>query len=81
MMRAEYFEPRNKAPKVSEMTHMFTQWGRFIIHDIVHTPVILAEDGSDLDCNCDNPHPECINIPIPRTDEQESGLNRPINRE
>ena len=52
------------------MTHMFTQWGQYIIHDIVHTPVILAEDKSDLDCNCENPHPECVNIPIPKDDHQ-----------
>ena len=31
---------RPKLPPVSEVTHMFTQWGQFIIHDIVHTPII-----------------------------------------
>ena len=49
---------------------MFTQWGQYIVHDIAHTPVIRAPDGSDLDCNCDTPHEECINIPISMDDIQ-----------
>ena len=61
---------QNKESKVSNVTHMFTQWGQFIIHDIVHTPVIVAEDGSDLDCNCESPNAECANIEIPMDDYQ-----------
>ena len=63
---------QNAEPKVSNVTHMFTQWGQFIIHDIVHTPVILAPDGADLDCNCKMPNEECVNIEIPMDDYQYS---------
>lgn len=64
----------NKAEKapVSDLSHMFTQWGQFIIHDIVHTPVIKGENGTDLDCNCESPHPECLNIEIAKDDKQYS---------
>ena len=59
-------------PPQSDLTHMFTQWGQFIIHDIVHTPVIKGMNHTDLDCNCANPHPECLNIPIEEDDKQYS---------
>ncbi|CBY06825.1 unnamed protein product [Oikopleura dioica] len=49
---------------------MFTQWGQFIIHDIVHTPVVKGSDGKELDCNCADPHPECINLPLGEDDIQ-----------
>ena len=31
----------------SEVNHMFTQWGQYIIHDIVHTPEL------NVTCDCD----------------------------
>ena len=65
----------SKAP-ISDLTHMFTQWGQFIIHDIVHTPVIKGKNGTDLDCNCENPHPECINIDIAVDDKQYNSENK-----
>jgi peroxidase len=60
------------AARVKEATvnHMFTQWGQYIVHDIAHTPVVQAPHGEDLDCNCENPHEECINIPIDMDDIQ-----------
>jgi hypothetical protein len=61
---------QNENAKKSNVTHMFTQWGQYIIHDIVHTPVVVNDDGSDLDCNCDTPNVECINIEIPMHDKQ-----------
>jgi len=56
--------------KKASVNHMFTQWGQYIVHDIAHTPVIKAPGGVDLDCNCANPHEECINIPISMDDIQ-----------
>ena len=31
------------------VNHMFTQWGQYIIHDIVHTP---ETNGSNIKCPC-----------------------------
>ena len=33
----------SQAEKSVDLTHMFTQWGQFIIHDIVHTPVVKGK--------------------------------------
>jgi len=61
---------QNPVPsKDSEINHMFTQWGQYIVHDLVHTPVVVTPKG-DLDCNCENPSKECINLPIPEDDVQ-----------
>ena len=56
--------------KMSWVNHMFTQWGQYIVHDIAHTPVVVEPSGADLDCNCESPNPECINIPIDQNDIQ-----------
>lgn len=61
---------QNPVPaKDAEINHMFTQWGQYIVHDLVHTPVVVTPKG-DLDCNCENPSAECINLPIPEDDVQ-----------
>jgi peroxidase len=62
--------------KLSYVNHMFTQWGQYIVHDIAHTPVVQAPGGEDLDCNCDNPHPQCINIEIGMDDIQYRAENK-----
>ena len=33
----------------ASVNHMFTQWGQYIIHDIVHTP---ETNGSNIKCPC-----------------------------
>ncbi|XP_066966367.1 uncharacterized protein [Macrobrachium rosenbergii] len=59
------------APHV-RYTLMVMQWGQFIDHDIIFTPVNKGFEDSILDCkSCDSPqtvHPECFPIEIPRND-------------
>uniref|UniRef100_H2ZPC2 Peroxidase n=1 Tax=Ciona savignyi TaxID=51511 RepID=H2ZPC2_CIOSA len=43
-------------------------WGQYIVHDIANTPTIIRVPG--VNCRCDRPDPDCINIEIPRTDVQ-----------
>ncbi|XP_042238092.1 uncharacterized protein LOC121876775 isoform X2 [Homarus americanus] len=59
------------APHV-RYTLMVMQWGQFIDHDIIFTPVNKGFQDSILDCRrCDSDrtvHPECFPIPIPPND-------------
>ncbi|XP_071514131.1 uncharacterized protein [Panulirus ornatus] len=59
------------APHV-RYTLMVMQWGQFIDHDIIFTPVNKGFQDSILDCRrCDSPqtvHPECFPISIPTND-------------
>nr|XP_045625957.1 uncharacterized protein LOC123775117 isoform X1 [Procambarus clarkii] len=59
------------APHV-RYTLMVMQWGQFIDHDIIFTPVNKGFQDSILDCrSCDSPqtvHPECFPIHIPPND-------------
>jgi len=59
------------APHV-RYTLMVMQWGQFIDHDLIFTPVNKGFSDSILDCrSCDSPqtiHPECFPIPIPQND-------------
>ncbi|KAK4296820.1 hypothetical protein Pmani_030713 [Petrolisthes manimaculis] len=59
------------APHV-RYTLMVMQWGQFIDHDIIFTPVNKGFQDSILDCRrCDSPqtvHPECFPITIPTND-------------
>ncbi|XP_063854881.1 heme peroxidase 2-like [Scylla paramamosain] len=51
---------------------MVMQWGQFIDHDIIFTPINKGFQDSILDCRrCDSPqtvHPECFPIAIPQND-------------
>ncbi|XP_042860058.1 uncharacterized protein LOC122245949 isoform X3 [Penaeus japonicus] len=59
------------APHV-RYTLMVMQWGQFIDHDVIFTPVNKGFQDSILDCRrCDSHqtvHPECFPIPIPDND-------------
>ncbi|XP_063868298.1 peroxidasin-like [Scylla paramamosain] len=59
------------APHV-RYTLMVMQWGQFIDHDIIFTPINKGFQDSILDCRrCDSPqtvHPECFPIAIPQND-------------
>ncbi|XP_045123660.1 uncharacterized protein LOC123511596 isoform X2 [Portunus trituberculatus] len=59
------------APHV-RYTLMVMQWGQFIDHDIIFTPINKGFQDSILDCRrCDSPqtvHPECFPITIPQND-------------
>ena len=53
----------------SKLNHMFTQWGQFITHDMVHSPEIKRKTDSGMeapitDCSCDSNRPECKIIPM-----------------
>lgn len=50
---------------------MFTQWGQFITHDLVHTPEMMKPNGGKIkDCTCDSVDPACLKITIPYNDVQ-----------
>ena len=49
---------------------MFTQWGQFITHDIVHTPISKNPDKSKIKCECWSDDENCLTIPIPESDIQ-----------
>ncbi|XP_077969195.1 salivary peroxidase/catechol oxidase-like [Styela clava] len=60
----------------SEVSHLHVVFGQLVVHDIVLTTAIKNEDGTDLDCDCDRPKKDCINIGLPEGDIQKTKANR-----
>ena len=57
--------------RLSNLTHMFTQWGQFITHDMVHTPEMMKPNGGGIkDCECGSEDPACLEILLPYNDIQ-----------
>ncbi|XP_078483095.1 LOW QUALITY PROTEIN: salivary peroxidase/catechol oxidase-like [Ciona intestinalis] len=59
------------------LSHLVPWWGQYIVHDISRTPNTEKNyDGTPVQCSCNNPSQECMNIPIPVDDVQRQTENK-----
>nr|XP_039256344.1 peroxidasin-like [Styela clava] len=58
------------------VSHMHVLYGQLLAHDFVLTPLVKSNDDTALECDCDKPVSDCINIKIPPSDIQSQKANR-----
>lgn len=58
-------EKQNASKTVSPMHVLY---GQLLAHDIVHTPMIKTSSGKSVECDCERPTKDCVNIYLPEDD-------------
>lgn len=58
----------SKTPVSVDVSQMHVLYGQLLAHDIVHTPVIKSSSGESIECDCERPSKDCVNIDLPADD-------------